>query len=238
MDEYRQFFGVYAAYVRNSHKTTLWQGKAHERAGTAFVPLKYIPGPAILMVFDDKDWKVQITEATSDVREQLEIPTPWMEPEELPDPIYRAAADWAAIWETLGYEHSAWNAGLAQQLLEGKFIPDYLAMGMPHFRYRPGDEERPFGVLLVATKYEDEMKLDRVYNPQGIPDVLEVGAIISFDELVDGKGPLQKMLRTWALMEGNYRGRYDHRGQRLAPKPQPRREHPSDRGPSGRQFRH
>lgn len=239
--EYGEFFGIYAAYVRNPHKTTLRQGRAHEKPGTAFVPLGFIPGPAILLVFSDRDWKVQITEATSDVREELEIPTGWMEPEELPDPIYRATADWDAIYEALRYEHSAWNAGLAQRLLEVRgFIPDYLAMGMTMFRYESHPESH-FGVLLVATEYKDEMELKRVYNPQGIPDVPAEGTIFPIEDLIgkDARGPVQKMIRTWATMEYNYSIRYDHRGQRRSSKPSQyarRGQPPSRNHQDSRQF--
>lgn len=195
--EYDAFFGLYAESVR--------QGK---EAG--FRPLGFIPGPAIIL--DSRgDGKVQISAATPDVAKGLKkLPSPWISWGQLPKEIRQALEEWQSVKLGIGYAPSPYNFGLARNLLAGKAPTKYLAMMMPHFRYRPGDPELPFGVIL--TPAADQKMRVKTYNPQGIPDVPPEGTIMTLAELKEGRGPIQKLLRTWALMEGNYLARFDRQG--------------------------
>lgn len=192
--EYNDFFGLFAKCLREK--------------GGYFRSLGFIPGPAVILNFrkPNGEWEVQITAATSDVAKGMQIPTPWMKASQLPEKTMRALVEHKAVVDGLGYEPSPYNLGLARALLGGQIPAKYLAMVMPKFRYRPGDPELPFGVVLTLA--EDGMKLERVYNPQGIPDVPAQGAVLSLTFLKDNRGPAQKLLRTWALMEGNFLARY------------------------------
>ena len=191
--EYNDFFGLFAK---------------QRREGGYFRSLGFIPGPAVILNFRKPNggWEVQITAATSDVAKGIQIPTPWMKTSQLPEKMMRALVEHKAVVDGLGYEPSPYNLGLARALLGGQVPAKYLAMVMPKFRYRPGDPELPFGVVLTLA--EDGMKLERVYNPQCIPDVPAKGAVFSLAFLKDDRGPTQKLLRTWALMEGNFLARY------------------------------
>ena len=234
--QYNEFFGLYAAWVRNGKYRclSLVEALQGEAEGTYFVPLGFIPGPAIILQFRD-DGLVRMTNATPDVREwlanevrkaeeagkteeaeRLAIPTAWMLVEKLPSKVLHSISEWEAIIKALGYEPSPWNIGFAKRTMEGKPPSCFLSMVMPRFRFRSGDLERPFGVVLVPTKDGQGMKLERVHNPQGIPDVQDEGAVLTFEELMDGRGPLQKLLRTWALMDDNFDGRYDKEGKSLS----------------------
>ncbi len=192
--EYNDFFGLFAKSVRE-RKT--------------FRPLGFIPGPAVLVGFQEGG-DIQIVAATPDVATGLKtIPTPWMKWEELPEKIRKALEEWKTGVDGIGYEPSPYNFGFARGLLEGRIPPKFLAMTMPHFRYRPGDLELPFGVVLTPT--EGGMKV-KIFNPRNIPDVPKDDTVMTFDELKNSRGPIQKLLRTWALMEGNFLGRYDREG--------------------------
>jgi hypothetical protein len=219
--EYDVFFRLYDLWVRAQFKVRLTEGLAGKAGGTYFLPLGFIPGPAILLSF--KEGKIQANEATPDVAKGMKIPTPWLTVTELPQRMQEALEEWCGLVAGLGYEPSAWSLGFARRVLGGRVPSKYLAMAMPHFRYRPGDPERPFGVVLVPV--EGGMKVERVYNPQGIPDVPATEAILTLTELKDGRGPVQKLLRTWTLMEVNYFGRYGQKNDQT--------QQPHWSGPSG-----
>lgn len=207
--EYDSFFRVFSLMVKSANRcSSLAKALAGQAGGIYFLPLGFIPGPAILLSFD---WgKVQIMEATPDVKERMKIPTPWQKVEKLPAKIQEALKERRALVKDLGYEPSPWNMKLAQRVLEGRLPARYLAMAMAQFRYRPGDPERPLGVVLIPVE-NGGMEVLRVYNPSRIPDVPTAGTVLTFAELKDNQGPIQKILRTWALMESNYHGRYGNR---------------------------
>ncbi len=200
--EYGDYFGLYAKSVRENRP---------------FWSLGFIPGPGTIPEYREGG-EVRILAATSDVARGLgTVPTPWMVWEKLPEKIRQARAEWKALVDGLGYEPSPYNLGLARGLLEGRIPSKYLAMAMPYFRYRPGDPEKPFGVVLLPVVVGGEIQglKVKIYNPKGIPDLPADGAILALDELKNGRGPVQKLLRTTALMETNYLGRYDRDGNRL-----------------------
>lgn len=212
--EYNDFFGLFAKSVREKK---------------AFRPLGFIPGPAVILEFREGG-EVRILAATSDVaRGFKEIPTPWMKWEALPEKIRKALAKWRELVEGLGYEPSPYNLGLARALLEGHAPAKYLAMTMLHFRYRPGDPELPVGVALLPVEVGGILEGLKVktYNPKGIPDMPADGTILTLDELKNGRGPVQKLLRTEALMEGNFLSRYDREGNRRHQQNSGNTQHPS-----------
>jgi len=206
--EYDEFFRLYNLWAKAQFRVRLSEGLAGREGGMYFLPLGFIPGPAILLSF--REGQVQAVEATPDVKRGLKVPATWTKIAEMPQRIQQALEEWKVVIEGLGYEPSPWNLGFARGVLGGQLPSKYLAMAMPHFRYRPGDPELPLGVVLVPT--EGGMKLVLVYNPRGIPDSPAVSTVLSLAILKDGRGPVQKLLRTWALMEGNYLGRYDRDG--------------------------
>lgn len=214
--EYDAFFRLYHLWVKAQFKVRLNEGLAGQ-GGMYFLPLGFIPGPAILLSF--REGQIQGTEATPDVKKGLKLPATWTKVAEMPQRMQEALEEWKTVVEGLGYEPSPWNFGLARRVLGGQLPSKYLSMMMPRFRYRPGDPELPFGIVLVPV--EDEMKVERVYNPQGIPDVPAMDTVLSLAILKDGKGPIQKLLRTWALMEGNYWGRYGQGNDQTKPQPKP-----------------
>lgn len=203
MKEYGDFFGLYNRFLQ----------LLNEGENVAFRPLGFIPGPAVIFAFRDEDDKIKVAGATPDVARGLKVSDDWLEWDQLPDKVRQAAAEWKAVVTELGCEASSWSGGYAHRLLEGKF-PRYLAMAMPRFRYQRGDKEKPFGVLLTAT--ETGMKVEKIFNPGNISDVPAVGVIMTLDAL-QRQGPAQKLLRTWALMESNWYGRFGRNQQ--APKP-------------------
>ncbi len=213
VQEYNDFFGLYAKSIREKK---------------AFRPLGFIPGPAVLISFREGE-EVQITVATTDVARGLKtLPTPWMKREELPEKIRQALDEWQTVISGMGREPSPYNLGFAkdgerdlgfaQGLRQGK-MPNHLAMAMPHFRYRPGDPELPFGVVLIAI--EGGMRLERAYNPKNIPDVPAEGTVLTIDDLRFGKGAVQKLINTWSGMEDNFLRRYTRWGERRNGQPQP-----------------
>ncbi|MBA4395384.1 MAG: hypothetical protein C0407_17685 [Desulfobacca sp.] len=213
--QYDQFFQLYATFVRSTVRCSLADGIAGKESGVYFLPLGFIPGPAALLHF--KDGWVRIVEATPDVKKGLAVPTPWVpvtpdsaRSENLPVQIWEALAEWQALLEGLGHEPSPWAGGYASRVLEGQ-TPQYLAMAMPRFRYRQGDPEVPFGTVLVPEK--GGMKVEKTFNPSGIQGVPAEGTIVAHEVLRDEQGPIQKFLRTWALMESNFLGRYTARGE-------------------------
>lgn len=200
--EYNDFFGLYAKSVRERRP---------------FRSLGFIPGPAVVLEFREGN-EVRIFAATSDVVHGIgTVPTPWMVWEKLPEKIRQAIGEWKTVVDGLGYEPSPYNLGLARELLGGHPPTKYLAMVMPRFRYRPDDPEKKFGVALITIMEGGESKGLKVktYNPDDIPDVPADSAILKLNELKNGRGPVQKLLRTTALMETNYLGRYDRGGYRL-----------------------
>lgn len=199
--QYDAFFKLYAKSVREKK---------------AFRSLGYIPGPAVILDIREGG-EVRILDATSDVAEIIgTIPTPWMAWEELPVEIQEGLAEHKAVVDELGYEPSPFNLGLATALLDDRAPAKYLAAGMPRFRYRGRDPELPFGVALIPVVEGGELKGLKVhiYNPKGIPDCPPDGTLLTLAELKEGQGPVQKLLRTWALMERNYRHRYQRDGNR------------------------
>jgi len=205
--EYSDFFGLYAKSIREKK---------------AFRSLGYIPGPAIILEFREGG-EIRVLAATSDVAQKIgTIPTNWMSWEDLPKKIQLALAEHKSVVDGLSYEPSPYNLGLAKKLLEEKAPSKYLSMTMIRFRYRPGDPEKPFGVVLLPiTEGGVLAKLKvKTYNPGKIPDVPQNGTLMSLAELKDGRGPVQKTLRTWALMEENYFYRYDRGGNRRNNRPQ------------------
>lgn len=209
--DYNEFFKLFHIKVKSAVACySLKEALAGTKGGIYFLPLGFIPGPAILLQF--KEGKVQVIEGTNDIKKGMEIPSSWQKAESLPAKIQDVLNEWKNIIEELGHEPSPWNFPLAQQIL-GRKLPKYhLSMMMPHFRYRPGDPELPLGVML--TPEGEDLKLLHVYNPGGIPDVPTVNTILTFDKLKNEKGPIQKLLRTWALMEGNYSSRYLNDGHK------------------------
>lgn len=212
VSEYNDFFGLYAKSVRENRP---------------FRPLGFIPGPAVILEFREGG-EARVFAATSDVAKAIggTIPTPWVAWDKLPEKIRQALAAQKAVVDGLGYEPSPYNLGLAKALLDGRAPTKYLAAVMPRFRYRGGDPELPFGVALLSVLEGGVLKGLKVktYNPRGIPDVPADGAILSLAVLKDGRGPVQKILRTWALMETNFLSRYDRDGNRRQnsqPRPRP-----------------
>jgi len=202
VSEYNDFFGLYAKSVRENRP---------------FRPLGFIPGPAVILEFREGG-EARVFAATSDVAKAIggTIPTPWVAWDKLPEKIRKALAEQKAVVDGLGYEPSPYNLGLAKALLDGRAPTKYLAAVMPRFRYRGGDPELPFGVALLSVLEGGVLKGLKVktYNPRGIPDVPADGVILALDELKNGRGPIQKLLRTWALMETNFLSRYDRDGNR------------------------
>lgn len=232
--QYDAFFGLYATLVRSSKCPSLVRALQGKAWGNYFVPLGFIPGPAIILCFRKDGW-VKMVDVTPDVREwlanearkaeeagkaeeaeRLKIPSSWMEVEKLPSKVLHSLSEWQTIIEDLGYELSPWNFGLAKRILEGNPPSQSLSMVMPRFRYRSGDPERPLGIVLVPTEDGQGMKLERVHNPQGISDVPDEGVVLTIEELKDGRGPVQKLLRTSAGMESNFLGRFTRTGERLS----------------------
>lgn len=216
--EYNEFFSLYSKVVGSASLRcqSLLQALDGKAEGLYFLPLGFIPGPAALLEF--KGGKFSVVDATPDVRAALDVPTPWVpvtgqEKESVPGTIWYTLRVRSGLIEELRSEPSPWNMGLARRLLEGEVPSRFLTMVMPRFRYRHGDAEEPFGVALVPSEDEDTVKVSRIHNPGDIPNVPEVGAVLTLDELKDGQGPVQKLLKTWALMESNYSGRYDRYGQ-------------------------
>jgi len=214
--EYDHFFELYAIVTRSSNRCpSLKEAMAGKQGGMYFLPLGFIPGPAILLSFRPQNGGIQGVKATPDVAKGMKIPTLWQKVAELPAKILQALKEWQSVIERLGYEPSPYNLGFAHGLLEGRVPSKFLAMMMPHFRYRPGDPELPLGVVLIPTEGGGGMKVEKIHNPRGIPDIPKVGTVMTLSDLKNGKGPVQKLLRTWALMEGNFLGRYDREGKRL-----------------------
>jgi len=202
VSEYNDFFGLYAKSVRENRP---------------FRPLGFIPGPAVILEFREGG-EARVFAATSDVAKAIggTIPTPWVAWDKLPEKIRKALGEWKACVDGTGYEPSPYNLGLARGLLEGRVPAKHLTMAMPHFRYRPGDPELPLSVALLPVMVGGEVQglKVKIFNPGKIPDMPADGAILALDELKNGRGPIQKLLRTWALMETNFLSRYDRDGNR------------------------
>ncbi|MFH1714058.1 MAG: hypothetical protein ABH831_00430 [Candidatus Nealsonbacteria bacterium] len=209
--DYNEFFRLFHIRVNSAMPChSLKEALAGTKGGMYFLPLGFIPGPAVLLQFKEK--QVQVVEGTSDVKKGMKIPSPWQKLENLPPKVQQVLVEWGNVIGKLGYEPSPWNFGIARQILEGKLPKYYLSMVIPHFRYRPGDPEKPLGIVLILE--EQNLKLLHIYNPQGIPDLPNINTILTLEELINGKGPIQKLLRTWALMEGNYSSRYQNNGHK------------------------
>ncbi|MBA4395183.1 MAG: hypothetical protein C0407_16660 [Desulfobacca sp.] len=191
-------------------------GLKAEQDGIYVAALGFIPGTDVLLQF--QKGRIKVVDATSRIKEGMKVPTEWMKVAELPERIQQALEEWKACIEALGYEPSPWNLGFAQRVLRGDEPPQYLAVVMPRFRYRSGDREKPFGVVLVPGEHEDEMEVERVYNPQDIPNVPAEGTVLTLEELKGGEGPVQKLNRTWALMESNFLARYNRYGEPRPPR--------------------
>lgn len=187
--EYDEFFRLYA--------------QSFAGQGLEFWPLGFIPGPALVLYGGDL-----VVAATPDVASGLpRLPVSW---DQLPERVRQAMEPWAALFQALGFAPTLWNTGQAKRLLSGCKPEGAVVLGMPRFRYRGGDKEVAFGVVLEPT--EDGMKVERVYNPHHVPDCPFVGAVLKLQELQDGRGPVHKLLRTWALMEANFASRYHRDG--------------------------
>jgi hypothetical protein len=187
--EYNNFFALYAQSLAGD--------------GLVFWPLGFIPGPALLT------YGGEVVSATPDVARQL--PSVPVRVASLPQRVRQAMEAWANLFQALGFAPTPWSAGAAQRLLSGRKPDGILVIGMPSFRYRPGEMEVPFGVVLTSEK--DGMRVARVYNPRHVfPDEPAEGTLLKFSDLKDGRGPVQKLLRTWALMEANFASRYDRQG--------------------------
>jgi hypothetical protein len=199
--EYKDYFGLLAKSVRE--KKPFWS-------------LGFIPGPAAIPEYGEAG-EVRIIAATPDVAKVLgTVPTPWMQWEELPEKIRQVRVKWKVMVDSLDHEPSPYNLGLARNLLEGRIPSKHLTMAMLRFRYRKGDPEKPFGITLLPILVGGNVQgLEvKVYNPAGIPDVPDDNAILTINDLKEGKGPVQKLLRTCALMENNYFVRYNRLGNR------------------------
>lgn len=195
--QYDEFFSLYAKSVRKKKP---------------FQSLGYIPGPAVILDFRDVE-KIRILDATPEVGINT-LPTPWMKRQDLPEQIRQGLAAYTIMVEGLGYKPTPYQFGLAKSVLEGYPPKKYLAMIMARFKYRPTDPELPFGVaLLTVSEGGKVMGLKvKTYNPCLIPDVPAEGTIFSLTELRNGQGPVQKLLKIWALLENNYFSRYDRNG--------------------------
>jgi len=204
LKEYNDFLGLLAKAVRENRVSQIRS-------------LGYIPGPAGIFEFREGG-EVRVYATTSDVARIFKnnVPTPWMKWEALPEKIRKALGEWKACVDGIGYEPSPFNLGLARGLLEGRVPTKYLAMAMPHFRYRQGDQELPFSVALLPVMVGGEVQglKVKIFNPRKIPDMPADGTILTLDELKNGRGPVQKLLRTCALMEDNFLSRYDREGNR------------------------
>lgn len=200
--EYGEFFSLYSVVAGSTSRcSSLLAGLAGKEGGMYFLPLGFIPGPACILRF--RGGQVRVTSATPDVKSGMEIPTDWMKLEELPEKIRQSLETWQALVQGLGREPSPWNLGIASDLLQGQVPRRYLAMGFPAFQWE--GREQAFGLVLVLTEEEDELKIERVYNPANLPAPTE-GAVLLVEELMEwGQTPLAKLLRTWAKMEAQAR---------------------------------
>ncbi len=207
--EYDTFFSLYATAVRIHEWTTLLAAMTEEKNGYYFLPLGFIPGPAVLLRWNAG--KVAISDATPDISRELEVPTGLMTVEELPEKIRLSLEERRKLVEYLGYEPSPWNGEFATQVLE--CTPrQYWAGVLTQFKYQ--GTVGPFGVVLAPSGEGDGMTVLRIYNPGNIPDTPAEGEILSFEDL-SNEGPVQKLLRTCALMESNFGSRFHHNGQPL-----------------------
>lgn len=191
-ENYDEFFRVYASAVKQDLP--------------GFRPLGYIPGPAAIFEFREEG-EIRILEATPDVTKELgtSLPTPWIVWDKLPEKIRNGLTNWKALVDGLGYKLSPFHFGLARALQNGKLPAKYLAMGMTHFQY--GDRQVPFGVVLLPLLPE-KLKVEKIYNPERIPNVPEVGTLLTLSDLREGEGPIQKLLKVLTRMENNYFARY------------------------------
>lgn len=198
--KYDRYFGLFARAVR--------EGKTN-----GFRSLGFIPGPAAVLEFEAN--KVRVVGATPEEVQLLgTVPTSWMTWEEVPDQIRKPLEAYQLAVATLDHHPSPYHKGSAKRLLAGNLPPQHLTMLMGNFRYKAGDPERPFGVVLVPT--ENGVRVAKTYNPGNVAEVPAEGTILTLDQIKNGFGAIQKLLRTWALMEENYTMRYDEQGNRLA----------------------
>lgn len=211
--EYNSFFDLYASIVEEGgNECSLSDGWAGRRNGRYFLPLGFIPGPAVVLEFQGGN--PVIIDSTPDVGELTEKKCA-----EITE-VIRGRQN---LIEGIGSEPSPWNLGFARRLLEGVMPSRYLAMAMPRFRLGSGDAEVPFGVKLVPAD-DNAMKVERVYNPTEMAGAPAEGEVLTLATLKEGRGPVQKMLRTWALMEANYAGRFNRQGEARERRPYRRRD--------------
>lgn len=206
--EYDNFFYLYALGVRLHEWVTLPAAKIGN-SGYYFLSLGFVPGSAVLLQW--KNGKVSIMDATPDMSKEIEVPTGLMTAEELPERISQALKERGDLVTCLGCELSPWNGEFAHRMLEGN-PPKYLAMGMTSFNYE--GTKAPFGVILMPNPKGDGMTVFRTWNPENISDVPVEGSVLSFESF-SKDGPVQKLVRTWALMENNFSSRHHHDGQPL-----------------------
>lgn len=222
--KYDRYFAIVAQAVR-------------ENMIGGFRSLGFIPGPAVILAEDNA--KVAVLAATPEEARRLgKIPTAQMEWSQLPEEISKALVAYEQAICELGFDPSPYHLGLAKKLLAGKVPPQHLTMLMSNFRYKAGDPERPFGVVLLPTN--GGVKISKIYNPANVSDVPAEGTTLTLDQLKNGFGPIQKLLRTWALMEDNYSWRYNEDGSpkdHLPIHPSQFQRKSGEEGPAPSQFR-
>lgn len=197
-------------------KVSLVAGIREGKAGYCFIPMGWTPGPSVLA--RSQDGRIQILEATPDIKEWLPTPTEWMEYRDVPEKLAGPLGDWMALVEGLGgAEPSFWSLGLATQVLEaevGDDLPDEVVLGTTRFKFRGQDV--PFGAVLQADRELKEMRVAEVYNPGNIRGVPPKGITLPTFIIQQGEGPLQKLLHFWSsLLERNFLRYYTPKGARL-----------------------
>lgn len=198
--KYDRFFAIVAKAVR--------EGKI-----SGFRPLGFIPGPAVIVEIETS--KIRIIAGTPEETQRLgSVPTESMDWNALPEDIRKPLEAYQIAVAEMDHSPSSYHLGFAKKLLVGKLPAAALCMLMSNFRYKAGDPERPFGIVLVPA--ENGMKIAKIYNPANVPDVPAEGTVLPLDLLKNGFGAIQKLLRTWALMEDNFFMRFDEKGNRLA----------------------
>lgn len=197
--KYDLFFAIVAKAVR-------------EDKVTGFRPLGFIPGPAIIVELEGN--KIRIIAGTpEETRRFGSVPTDWLDWNALPEGIRKPLEAYQVAVTELDHHPSSYHRDFSKKLLAGNLPPQHLTMLMSNFRYKAGDPERPFGIVMLPAA--NGVKIAKIYNPANVPDVPAEGTILPLDILKNGFGPVQKMLRTWALMEDNYSLRFDEKGNRL-----------------------
>lgn len=199
---YEEFFSLYADFLKRKDRCSLKTGLNGEGKGTCFLPLGFIPGPAVILNFDESG--IKVVAGTADVRKELGVPTEWSEFNSLPGKLKDAINEQISLIHGLNGYLSPWEAGLAGKLLgKGREPTKYLSMGFTKFSWK--GQEQPFGVLLQPTEGTSALEVKAVYNPggkiQAAPKVNDSFPVVELRERKET--PLIKLIRTWAKMEAS-----------------------------------